>query len=201
MPASCCASGWFFGVFLASWPCVAGAGSYGKRSSFGGAAGRDVRPAAHLLSFASPKESRQRKGDPTGRVPPLRCGQPAMLGHEAALRNSLCALGAPLKQPQRVRARSMVLLRSPCPPHALRFSARPEGMGEKTGHRFARPRTLRRPRGSFWHPQKAAEQAMRVNAVLGLVPSTGVVPPHAVRGGKAPKATQGGVHFLRGVLT
>ena len=35
----------------------------------GGAVGRDVRPAAHLLSFASPKESRQRKGDPTSRVP------------------------------------------------------------------------------------------------------------------------------------
>ena len=134
-----------FGVFLASWPCVAGAGSYGKRSCFGGsgdlgdAAGRDVRPAAHLLFFASPKKSRQKKGDPTCRVPSLRCGQPAMLGHGAALRNSLCGYAAPLKQPQRVRARSMVLLRSPCPPHALRFSARPEGSGEKTGHRCARP--------------------------------------------------------------
>ena len=75
------------------------------------------------------------------------------------------------------------------------------GFGEKTGHRFARPRPKEWPRGQFWHPQKAAEHAKPVNAVLGLVPSTGVVPPHAVRGGKAPKATQGGVHFLRGVLT
>ena len=55
-------------------------------------AGRDMRPAAHLLSFASPKESRQRKGDPTGRVPSLRYGQPAMLGHGAVLRNSLRSL-------------------------------------------------------------------------------------------------------------
>ena len=55
-------------------------------------AGRDMRPAAHLLSFASPKESRQRKGDPTGRVPSLRCGQPAMLAPGAVLRNSLCSL-------------------------------------------------------------------------------------------------------------
>jgi len=31
--------------------------------------GRDVRPAAHLLSFASPKESRQRKGDPQSASP------------------------------------------------------------------------------------------------------------------------------------
>ncbi len=35
------------------------------------AAGRDVRPAADLLSFASPKESRQRKGDPAVCVPAL----------------------------------------------------------------------------------------------------------------------------------
>ncbi|SDP82798.1 hypothetical protein SAMN04489708_12963 [Paracidovorax cattleyae] len=32
--------------------------------------GRDVRPAAHLLSFASPKESRQRKGEPWCLRPP-----------------------------------------------------------------------------------------------------------------------------------
>ena len=31
--------------------------------------GRGVRPAAHLLSFASPKESRQRKGDPQSASP------------------------------------------------------------------------------------------------------------------------------------
>ena len=51
-----------------------------------------MRPAAHRLSFASPKEIRQRKGDPTGRVPALRCGQAAMLGPGAVLRNSLCSL-------------------------------------------------------------------------------------------------------------
>ena len=55
-------------------------------------AGRDVRPATHLLFFASPKKSRQKKGDPTGRVPSLRCGQPAMLAPGAVLRNSLRSL-------------------------------------------------------------------------------------------------------------
>ena len=55
-------------------------------------AGRDMRPAAHLLFFASPKKRRQKKGDPTGRVPSLRCGQPAMLVPGAVLRNSLCSL-------------------------------------------------------------------------------------------------------------
>ena len=117
-----------------------------------------MRPAAHLLSFASPKESRQRKGDPTGRVPSLRCGQPAMLGHGAALRNSLRACSAPLEQPQRARARSAAILRWPHPPHALRFSARPEGTRGQNGPSLrsapeqpqaARSKTgaLRRPRG------------------------------------------------------
>ena len=50
-----------------------------------------MRPAAHLLSFASPKESRQRKGDPTCRVPSLRCGQPAPRRCRGALQNSLRA--------------------------------------------------------------------------------------------------------------
>ena len=66
--------------------------SFASSLALHASAGRDVRPAAHLLSFASPKESRQRKGDPTGRVPSLRCGQPAMLARGAVLRNSLCSL-------------------------------------------------------------------------------------------------------------
>jgi hypothetical protein len=40
---------------------------------------REFAPAGDSLSFASPKESKQRKGDPTARVPPLRYGQPAVL--------------------------------------------------------------------------------------------------------------------------
>jgi hypothetical protein len=39
---------------------------------------RDVRPVAHSLSFASPKESKQRKGEPAVCVPALRFGQPAV---------------------------------------------------------------------------------------------------------------------------
>ena len=51
--------------------------------------GRDIRPAADLLSFASPKESKQRKGDPTVCVPSLRCGQPAVLDSGGGPQNSL----------------------------------------------------------------------------------------------------------------
>ena len=40
---------------------------------------RVFAPAGDLLSFASPKESKQRKGDPTVCVPALRFGQPAVL--------------------------------------------------------------------------------------------------------------------------
>ena len=40
---------------------------------------RVVAPAGDSLSFASPKESKQRKGDPTVCVPALRFGQPAVL--------------------------------------------------------------------------------------------------------------------------
>jgi hypothetical protein len=41
---------------------------------------RDMRPAAQSLSLASPRESNQREGDPGPHVPPLRSGQPAVLG-------------------------------------------------------------------------------------------------------------------------
>ena len=48
-----------------------------------------MRPAAQWLSFASPKESHQRKGDPARCVPALRCGQPAVLAPGGVRANSL----------------------------------------------------------------------------------------------------------------
>ena len=103
-----------------------GRGYLGQRPGLG--------PAADLLSFASPKESRQRKGDPTCRVPSLRCGQPAMLGRGAVLRNSLRAWQ---RSVQTTAASQITKLRACCaalsPPHALRFSARPEGIEARYG--------------------------------------------------------------------
>ncbi len=52
---------------------------------------RGFVPAAESLSFASPKESNQRKGDPAARVPPLRCGQPAVLASGGVRANSPAA--------------------------------------------------------------------------------------------------------------
>jgi hypothetical protein len=61
-------------------------------------AGRFPR-GGDLLSFVSPKESKQRKDDPATRVPALGFGQPAVLNHRvgrrtrsalAALRSNSC---------------------------------------------------------------------------------------------------------------
>jgi len=83
--------------------------------------GRDIRPAADLLSFASPKESKQRKGDPTVCVPSLRCGQPAVLdsggGPQNSLRSNSCG-----PDPACI-----------CAPRRIQKGWEP------TGHRFARP--------------------------------------------------------------
>lgn len=72
--------------------------------------GREMRPAAQLLSFASPKESNQRKGDPTVCVPSLRFGQPAVLATGgvplalASLRQTRALLPKPLLYAPAMRA-------------------------------------------------------------------------------------------------
>ena len=60
--------------------------------------GREFGPAADLLSFVSPKESKQRKGDPTVCVPALRFGQPAVLA----------AGGGPLELATLKQSRSLI---------------------------------------------------------------------------------------------
>ncbi len=52
------------------------------------AAGRGL-PGGNSLSLASPRESKQREGDPTCCVPSLRYGQPAVLGPDGVSLNSL----------------------------------------------------------------------------------------------------------------
>ena len=70
----------------------------------GGAVGREFAPAGDLLSFAPPKESRQRKGGPTGRVPFGATCDARARGGAAEL--ALFASLSPLKQRQRVSSRS-----------------------------------------------------------------------------------------------
>jgi hypothetical protein len=98
-----------------------------------------ARPAAHLLSFASPKESRQRKGDPTGCDPALRSGQPVSGRWRGGPQNSLRACSASFRQPRPVRSRSGCILRCSRHPANTPPQAHPEGREDQTGHRCARP--------------------------------------------------------------
>ena len=108
----------------------------------GDAAGRDVRPAAQSLSFVSPKESNQRKSDPTGCVPPLRCGQPAVLADGVR-----CGTRCELTRFAQTTAASQITKRVHpsvhplTPPAALLGASRGEG-DNHTGHRCARPWVL-----------------------------------------------------------
>jgi hypothetical protein len=79
-----------------------------------GGRGPGLAPAGDSLSFASPKESKQRKGDPTGCVPSLRYGQPAVLTFRG-----VSSKLASLKQ-------GRALIRE-----TLRSSAHPEGVGDQ----------------------------------------------------------------------
>ncbi len=72
-------------------------------------------PGGNSLFFVSPKKSKQKKGDPMVRVPPLRYGQPAVLAENGAG----LELASLRQSPDLIRFR-------------LRSSARPDGWGRKT---------------------------------------------------------------------
>jgi hypothetical protein len=74
-----------------------------------------LAPAGELLSFASPKESSQRKGEPAVCVPKQSFGQPAVLA----------AGGGPLELATLKQSRALIHLH-------LRSSAQPEGQWEPT---------------------------------------------------------------------
>jgi hypothetical protein len=137
--------------------------------------GRDIRPAADLLSFASPKESKQRKGDPTVCVPPLRYGQPVVLdsggGPQNSLRSNSCG-----PDPACI-----------CAPRRIQKGWEP------TGHRFARPNpnatansippTAARSAAGAWWPSEAKARV--------------VPPPLCMRRGAQGFADQGSQLFER----
>ncbi len=91
-----------------------------------------LAPAGDSLSLVSPRESKQREGDPMVWVPPLRCGQPAVLA-ESGVELELASL-----------RQSLALIR-----FRLRSSAQPDGWGNKCGCGFGEARTRKaRPRRS-----------------------------------------------------
>ncbi len=134
--------------------------------------GRDVRPAAHSLSFASPKESKQRKGDPTVRVPSLRYGQPAMLGRRVLPQNSLRAARSVQtccgKSEHEVRVSFGT--RTHPPPCASRHAQK--GWGKPPGHRCARPGL-----GRALRTAGAAARSARAPGRAKQWPVCGCLPP------------------------
>ncbi len=95
-----------------------------------------LAPAGDSLSLASPRESKQREGDPMVWVPSLRCGQPAVLAES----------GVELELGYRLR-QSLALIR-----FRLRSSAQPDGWGKEYGFGEARTRRARPRRGPIANP-------------------------------------------------
>ena len=108
--------------------------------------GRDMRPAAHSLSFASPKESKQRKGDPKSATPSLALrGKPVSGRLRGVPQNSLRAHA--LRSNNRGKSEHDAwALGRPCHPASTPPQAQPQG-GEQpdTGHRCAWPGRRRAP--------------------------------------------------------
>jgi hypothetical protein len=74
---------------------------------------RSIAAAGDLHFFVSPKKPKEKKGDPTVCVPPLRCGQPAVLASS----------GVPLELAALRQSRALIHLK-------LRSSAQAEGVGQ-----------------------------------------------------------------------
>ena len=121
--------------------------------------GRDVRPAAHSLSFASPKESKQRKGAPQSATPSLSLrGRPAAgrLRGVAAELTSRCALRSDIRGES---VHEACARRRACAPRKRPAAGAASRGGEPhTGHCFARPGT-RALRAALGFPRARAERS------------------------------------------
>src|SRR3989338_9181665 len=123
-----------------AWACAL----VGRRACFEGG-GRDVAPAGEELSFGSPKESHQRKGDPQSATP-SRCEGATCVGAVAGCAVELALRWrAPLGQQRRVSSRGMgaaTPMLTPQPPRRRRSQqgGGAEQPNSHTGHCCARPR-------------------------------------------------------------
>jgi len=116
-----------------------------------GGGGRDVRPAAHLLFFASPKKSRQKKGDPQSATPALRCGADLRRRAGGVRGGTRCAPAALRSNiPRESDHEASASFGAAATPPARRRRRSHRGESE-TGHRCARPLTLLPlPLGEGW---------------------------------------------------
>ena len=105
--------------------------------------GRDVRPAAHPLFFASPKKSRQKKGDPAARVPcaalrgSLRC---SVVGRHCGTHCAPAALRSDNRSESDHEAWACCAAHARPTPCAPRHAQR--GWETHPGHCCARPQPL-----------------------------------------------------------
>ncbi len=107
--------------------------------------GRVVAPAGDSLSFASPKESKQRKGAPQSATPALRYGANLRRGGCGVRRRTHCALSALRSDNCGESVHEAWALRRPCHPTTAPPQAQPAGgwaaehPSSHTGHCCARP--------------------------------------------------------------
>ena len=152
--------------------------------------GPGCAPGGALTFFCFAKRKLAKKRRPEVRDPDRRWrpGQPAMLARRGPPWNSLRCVAAPFRQPRRVRARSLRVLRHAGAPAALCFSARPHGQGTTRavaalGPGWGSAGALRRRAA----PRRLGRAQQR--PVSSPVPS-GCAEEHRARGGRVCRRTR-----------
>ena len=160
----------------------------------GAGAGECARRRSNFLllrhRMAGPKKVTKEKATPLSASPALRYGATCGARGQGALRNSLRACGAPLKQPQRVSSRSACVLRhtrhpARCAPRRIQ---RGWGTDIHTGHRFARPRFTGASASRCADWVERSEDPCGCSAVLGCPPPVAAPAAGRLRGGMGVEA-------------
>ena len=155
----------------------------------GAGAGECARRRSNFLLLRQKKVTKE-KATPLSASPALRYGATCGARGQGALRNSLRACGAPLKQPQRVSSRSACVLRhtrhpARCAPRRIQ---RGWGTDIHTGHRFARPRFTGASASRCADWVERSEDPCDCSAVLGCPPPVAAPAAGRLRGGMGASA-------------
>ena len=155
----------------------------------GAGAGECARRRSNFLLLRQKKVTKE-KATPLSASPALRYGATCGARGQGALRNSLRACGAPLKQPQRVSSRSACVLRhtrhpARCAPRRIQ---RGWGTDIHTGHRFARPRFTGASASRCADWVERSEDPCGCSAVLGCPPPVAAPAAGRLRGGMGVEA-------------
>ena len=155
----------------------------------GAGAGECARRRSNFLLLRQKKVTKE-KATPLSASPALRYGATCGARGQGALRNSLRACGAPLKQPQRVSSRSACVLRhtrhpARCAPRRIQ---RGWGTDIHTGHRFARPRFTGASASRCADWVERSEDPCGCSAVLGCPPPVAAPAAGRLWGGMGARA-------------